>query len=58
LDEGIPTQLAFLIKNCFLENFELVSTLLATTVAGKDIKNDDKLLDLLNYAIGTLKCFT
>lgn len=58
LEEGIPNQLAFLIKICFLENFELVSSLLATSVAGKEIKNDDKLLDLLNYAIGTLKCFT
>jgi hypothetical protein len=25
LDEGIPTQLAFLIKLCFLENFEQAS---------------------------------
>jgi len=41
-----------------LENFDTVSILLSSTVAGKEIKNDDKVLDLLNYAIGTLKCFT
>lgn len=33
-------------------------SLLSQKVAGKEIRNDDKLLDLLNYAIGTLKCFT
>ena len=27
-------------------------------MAGKTVKNDDKLLDLLNYTIGTIKCFT
>lgn len=41
-----------------MENQELVCTLLTTKVAGKEIRNDDKVLDLLNYAIGTLKCFT
>jgi len=47
-----------LIKIIFLEQFDLSSALLSTHVSGKEIKNDDKLLDLLNYAIGTLKCFT
>jgi hypothetical protein len=32
--------------------------LLAVQVSGKEIRNDDKVYDLLNYAIGTLKCFT
>jgi hypothetical protein len=27
-------------------------------VAGKQIQADDRVLDLLNYSIGTLKCFT
>lgn len=58
LEEGIPTQLAVLMKVCFIENSELVMNLLSQKVAGKDIRNDDKLLDLLNYSIGTLKCFT
>jgi hypothetical protein len=31
--------------------------LLAVQVSGKEIRNDDKVYDLLNYAIGTLKCF-
>jgi hypothetical protein len=46
------------MKLCFLENKDLVCSLLATKVSGKEIRNDDKVLDLLNYAIGTLKCFT
>lgn len=58
LEEGIPTQLAVLMKVCFIENSDLVLNSLAQKVAGKEIRNDDKLLDLLNYAIGTLKCFT
>jgi hypothetical protein len=58
LEEGIPTQLAVLMKVCFIENSELVMNLLSQKVAGKEIRNDDKLLDLLNYSIGTLKCFT
>lgn len=32
--------------------------MLSTNVAGKRIYDDDKLLDLLNYSIGTIKCFT
>ena len=58
LEEGIPTQLAILIKVCFIENSDFVINSLSQKVAGKEIRNDDKLLDLLNYAIGTLKCFT
>ena len=27
-------------------------------MANKTIRNDDKVLDLLNYTIGTIKCFT
>lgn len=46
------------MKVTFIENADLVMTLLAKNVAGKEIRNDEKLLDLLNYAIGTLKCFT
>ena len=32
--------------------------MLSTLVSGKLVKNDDKILDLLNYTIGTIKCFT
>ena len=46
------------MKTCFVENSDVVMQLLSQKVAGKEIKNDDKLLDLLNYSIGTLKCFT
>ena len=56
--EGIPTQLAILLKFCFVEHSDLLLMWLETTVAGKVIRNEDKLLDLLNYAIGTIKCFT
>lgn len=58
IKEGIPTQLGMLMKACFVDNSELVMGLLTQTVSGKEIRNDDKVLDLLNYAIGSLKCFT
>lgn len=46
------------MKLCFIENGDLICDLLSTTVNNKQVRDDDKLLDLLNYAIGTLKCFT
>lgn len=56
--EGIVTQLVLLLKFCFIEHSDIVCMMLETTVGGKTIRNDDKMLDLLNYAIGSIKCFT
>ena len=36
----------------------MLCDLLSSTVANKVIRNDEKVLDLLNYTIGTIKCFT
>jgi hypothetical protein len=36
----------------------LIGKLLSQTVAGKLIQNDDKINDMLNYTIGTIKCFS
>ena len=32
--------------------------MLSQEVAGKAVRNDERVLDLLNYTIGTIKCFT
>ena len=59
MDEGLIPQLCYIISKCFIEHGNpLLCDLLAHTVANKTIRNDDKVLDLLNYTIGTIKCFT
>lgn len=47
-----------MISKCFIEHQALIEDLLSSLVSGKLIKNDEKILDLLNYTIGTIKCFT
>ena len=59
MDEGLIPQLCYVISKCFIEHGNpLLCDLLSTTVANKQVRNDEKVLDLLNYTIGTIKCFT
>ena len=59
MEEGLIPQLCYVISKCFIEHGSpLLTDLLSQTVANKTIRNDDKVLDLLNYTIGTIKCFT
>ena len=59
MDEGLIPQLCYVISKCFIEHGNpLLCDLLSTSVANKVVRNDDKVLDLLNYTIGTIKCFT
>ena len=59
MDEGLIPQLCYVISKCFIEHGNpLLCDLLSQTVANKTIRNDEKVLDLLNYTIGTIKCFT
>ena len=60
LEENLIPQLSMVISKCYLdfECYEMLGDLLSQTVAGKKIQNDDKINDLLNYTIGTLKCFS
>ena len=59
MDEGLIPQLCYIISKCFIEHGSpLLCDLLSSTVANKQIRNDEKVLDLLNYTIGTIKCFT
>ena len=59
MEEGLIPQLCYVISKCFIEHGSpLLTNLLSQTVANKTIRNDDKVLDLLNYTIGTIKCFT
>ena len=59
MDEGLIPQLCYIISKCFIEHGSpFLTDILSQTVANKVIRNDDKVLDLLNYTIGTIKCFT
>jgi hypothetical protein len=51
-------QLAQVIVKCYCENADLIIKLTSQVVNKKVIANDDKMYDLINYAIGTIKCFT
>ena len=59
LEEGIVPLLSQVILECFIKHgTPLFCDLLSQEVSGKRVHNDDKLLDLLNFTIGTIKCFT
>ena len=59
MEEGLIPQLCYVISKCFIEHGNpLLCDLLSQEVAGKAVRNDEKVLDLLNYTIGTIKCFT
>ena len=43
---------------CYYDYSDLIIKLTSQIVNKKIIANDDKVYDLVNYAIGTIKCFT
>ena len=51
-------QLAQVILKCYCEHSDLIIKLTSQIVNQKIIVNDDKVYDLINYAIGAIKCFT
>ena len=58
VEEGLVQLLAQVIKKCYCEHSDLIIRLTSDVVNKKLIANDDKMFDLMNYAIGTIKCFT
>jgi len=46
------------ILKLYCEHSDIVLRLTSKMVNKKEIKNDDQIYDLINYAIGTIKCFT
>ena len=58
VEEGLVQLLAQVIKKCYVEHSDLIIRLTSDVVNKKLIANDDKMFDLMNYAIGTIKCFT
>ena len=59
MEEGLIPQLCYVISKCFIEHGNpLLCNMLGKEVAGKVVADDARVLDLLNYTIGTIKCFT
>lgn len=58
VDENLITALAQTILKIYCEYSDLVLKLTSKVVNKKFIKNDDQIYDLMNYVIGTIKCFT
>lgn len=58
VEQGLLGQLCQVVTKCFIEHQQPIESLLSSVVSGKVVKNDEKYLDLLNYTIGTVKCFT
>lgn len=59
MDEGLIPQLCYVISKVFIEHgTPFLCDALSSEVAGKRVSNDEKVLDMLNYTIGTIKCFT
>ena len=59
MDEGLIPQLCYVISKVFIEHGSpFLCDALSSYVAGKRVSNDEKVLDMLNYTIGTIKCFT
>ena len=58
IEENLIDQLGKVILKCYCEHSDLIIRLTSQIVNHKMIANDDKVYDLINYAIGTIKCFT
>jgi hypothetical protein len=56
--ENLIPQLSRVVHVCFLEKAELIVKLSSTQVNKKEILNDDMVYDLVNYTVGSIKCFT
>lgn len=57
-DENLIPSLAQVILKIYCEHSDLVLKLTSKVVNKKHITNDDQIYDLMNYVIGTIKCFT
>lgn len=56
--EGLIPQLSRVLHQCYLERADVVIKLTSHSVNRKEILNEDLIYDLVNYVIGSIKCFT
>ena len=58
ISENLVEILGQLITNCYVQDYKVLLGLTSNMVNGKVISNDDKIVELMNYLIGSIKCFT
>jgi predicted ABC-type ATPase len=46
------------MQTCFIDHSQIIIRLTAQIVNKKEITNEDLIYDLVNYTIGSIKCFT
>eukprot|EP00347_Sterkiella_histriomuscorum_P012834 403367048 len=56
--ENLIPQLSRVLHQCFLERSDVIIKLTSHVVNKKEIVNEDLIYDLVNYIIGSIKCFT
>lgn len=57
-EEGLIPSLSKVLQTCFIDHSQVILRLTAQTVNKKEILNEDLVYDLVNYTVGTIKCFT
>ena len=57
-EEQLIPQLSKVMQTCFIDHSQIIIRLTAQTVNKKEITNEDLIYDLVNYTIGSIKCFT
>lgn len=57
-DENLIPLMGRVIGECFIEKSNLIIKAFTQIVNKKEIINDEKMYELVNYTIGSIKCFT
>ncbi len=56
-EEQLTETMAKIIKVCFIENADKIMMLTSQVINKKEIGNDDMMYELMNFTIGSIKCF-
>ena len=57
-EEQLIPQLSKVMQTCFIDHSQIIIRLTSQTVNKKEITNEDLIYDLVNYTVGSIKCFT
>ena len=57
-EESLIPQLSKVMQTCFIDHSQVIVRLTSQIVNKKEISNEDLIYDLVNYTIGSIKCFT
>ena len=57
-EENMIPQLSKVMQTCFIDHSQIIVRLTSQVINKKEILNEDLIYDLVNYTIGSIKCFT